>query len=328
MNFLNNEESPEFMQQNITPKISKINIQFSLDKYKLPTKSIDNNLNNKYSINTPAVNTTYETKKNFITNNDTKNNKTSYDTNFSQDENYDYNNLFTKNINQEKSKTDNQPLISNYNYSSSISKVLFNKPAPLNFTMPKNLSKSCIRLNKFNEISKTAFPHFPNEHKKFQIEKNFDAYSNCDIELRNLNHRKSSLGEVEDFNDNENGAYGFNNDINRNYKGEMKFNLEEIDNFLNNENGNNNNMNSSRLRLKSINSPSNGNNDNNNLYQDDHKIEEAINKEMKFIKKMSLELRRIDTLSTSDIQDKDGPAFYSESDLLRKINNIKNQVNF
>lgn len=41
---------------------------------------------------------------------------------------------------------------------------------------------------------------------------------------------------------------------------------------------------------------------------------------------MTAELRRMDTLSTNDIADKDNPGIFSEAELEREIQNIKSQV--
>ena len=326
MNFFNSELSPDLMQANTTSKITKLNTQISFDKDKLPTKIINNNLNNKFNTNNTVINTG-EIKNKINYNNFNK--KEDHITDIPQNEIMDFNNLL-KNINEEKNKTD-KPLITYNNITSSISEVLFNKPAPLNFTKLRNLSKSCTRLeienikNKLNENlenentyvkSNTAFCK---ENKNIKFDKSFDAFSNCDIELRNLN-RKINL--EDDLTEVEKEAYGYTNEINRNFKGEMKFNLEEIDNFLNNENVNDRNNN------KKINI--NGKiSEDKDININDQKIEEAINKEMRIIKKMSAEIRsRIDTLSTSDIQDKDGPILFSENDLHEEIYKIKSQVLF
>lgn len=332
MNFFKSEVGPDFPQDNITPKIPKLNAFISFDKDKLPTKLINNNLNNNKFITSNTVINPRENQNKLINNdanisnfNHNSNQNKNVPKQQNEDSNIDLNNLF-KSINEEKSKFD-KPLQLNYS-TSSLSEILFNKPAPLNFTKSRHLSKSCTRLemenikSKLNENldnenaivkSHTAFP--PPETNPIlvskRLEKSFDAYSNSDIEFRNA---KRKIHLEDDFNEVEREAYGLTNDINRNLNGDMKFNLDEIDLFLNNENDKN-------LDFRNEGKKSERKNKENNAI-----IDEKIDKEIQFIKKISAELRRIDTLSTSDIQEKDGPGFFAEADLLRQINKIKSQV--
>lgn len=340
MNFFICESSPELIQANTTPKMPKLNALISFDRDKLPTKIINNYLNNKFHTNITLINPREIQNKLINNNSNIKENEKNKIKLFSQNENIDLNNL-CKSINEEKSKAD-KPLITNHNTTWSISEILFKKPAPLHFTKSKHFSKSCSRLeiekikDKINEkidkenLIEKSNTDFLNVHKNLKLEKSFDAYSNCDFDLRNI---KGKINLEDDFNETEKEAYGFTNEISRNFKGEMKFNLLEIDNFLNNENGNyNNNNNKNKGKNKSVNGKLSNeqidyNNTNNSKNVDNQSIEEAINKEMKLIKKMSAELRRNDTLlSTSEIQDKNGPPFFSESDLLTEIIMIKSQV--
>jgi hypothetical protein len=308
MNFLDSEISPDCIQTNNAPQVQKLNIQILFDKNKLPTKLIKSTSNN----NLPKSNSVFNSKEKKINNiNNNKNNLKIK--NLSSTENIDFNNL-SKNLNEERSIQDKPLLV--YNGTSSISEILFNKPAPTNFIRSKNLCKSCTRLEMENiksklyensdkdliEKSKTDFVY---ANKVIKItEKSFDAYSNCDIKLRNLNRKMKIQDKLDEI---ETEAYGFTNEINRNFKGEMKFNLDEIDMFLNDEN-------EKREGVKKENEFDNPN------------FDEVINKEMNLIKKMSADLRRIDTLSTSDIFDKNGPGVFSDVDLQREINKIKSQV--
>ena len=165
--------------------------------------------------------------------------------------------------------------------------------------------KSKLYENSDKDLIEKSDTDFDYANKAIKIkEKSFDAYSNCDIKLRNLNRKMKIQDKLDEI---ETEAYGFTNEINRNFKGEMKFNLDEIDMFLNDEN-------EKREGVKKENEFDNPN------------IGEVIYKEMNLIKKMSSDLRMIDTLSTSDIFYKNGPGVFSDVDLQREINKIKSQV--
>lgn len=316
MNFLNSEFGSDYMQSRNTTKINKLDPQISFDKDKLPTKLINNNIKNNLIESNTVIND--KENKNIDLN---KENIMKTKNDFPINENFDFNNLFG-NINGEK-RINDKHLIVNRNNTSSISEVLFNKPAPFNFNRSKNLSKSCTKFelenlkSKLNQNNEKEFKNKSNTdliHANNHIirgEKSFDAYSNCDIEHRTFNRKLTINGELGEI---EKEAYGFTNEINRNFKGEMKFNLNEIDIFLENENKNNNGRNFGENFLQQ--------NTNNRANIDD----EAIDKELRLIKKISADLRRIDTLSTSEVQDKEVPFIFTEDNLNREINKIKSQV--
>jgi len=330
--------------------IPKLNLNASIDKDKFPTKLINNQIKNNTVIEIKTMN---ENKINFNEKN------YNYNSKISQNENYYIDNLFS-NINEEKRKSEKPLNISNCTVS--ISEVLFNKPPPTHYTKSKILSKSCSKLeleNMKNKLSqnfqkdfsgKSPFKYSNNNdthlynsnHKNDFIDnERYDSYSNRDYELRTLNQKLNM--EIKDNTNEINKDYlenvGDDNDelikfitsdgskkrrisgkIQNTLKDEMKFDINEINNFLNEgEHENLNNLNNENFNTK------NGSGNYNKI-----NIAEEINKEMKFIKKISAEIKRnhLETLSTNDINDNDNPKVLSEEDLEREINKIKSQVKF
>jgi len=312
MNFLDSKNNQNFLQNKISTINFKKNICSDQDKH--PIKLMNTQYNN------------YENKSRVNKNNVSFN-----------PENIDFNNLL-KNVNEEKTKSD-KPLVTN-KYSLSIKEVLNSKPASSNFIKSMNLSKSCTKFelnkkqNKMNTLNfiyddKNNF-EVVNLINNDDIEKNekYGNFSICDYDDIKNSNRKLNF-EIEnqfdnDILDDEENIRFIHRDKN-NLNQQIKNELKDIDGFfLNDENENirqlenDFNLDNKIEIIDEINSEK-GN------FQKGY-LEEDINREIKILETMRAELRRMDTLSTNDIPDKDNPGIFSEVELEREIQKVKSQV--
>ncbi len=301
---------------------SKINSNNAYDNDKFPLNMLNDQINN----NRECTNKYYNLNQ-IRTCNANNENIFPY---YPQNDNFDINIIF-KDINLEIKKSD-KPLNTN-NRTVSISEALFKKVPPSHFSKLKYISKSYTNLELENIRSglnqniekdfsgKNLFVNFDNiDNKNFNSIKDydlididkFDSYSNSNFKLNNFNIelRENKFHEInEDYSENveiqNNEFINFlssdntkmkrnNSKIQNSLRDDMKLDINEINKFFN-EGGNE--------LIENINDKKFDINKKGSINYNENKITEEINKEMKYIRKMTADIRKnhLETLSTNEI---------------------------
>lgn len=315
MNYHFPNKSPNSIQDHCLAMGKSNNLKLSLNTNQFPVKINNNNVNLKVlKQNSNSIN--LKNQKDVI----------------NDDQNFDINDSFQR-INMEKIQSD-KPLRINNN--PSLAEILFHKPPPANFYKKKSLSQSCTKfeLNKINNKFDDEYSeenkqnnyqqinHYDNENSNIicYLQNDFKPMSNREYSGIRGDNKQINIFTFNNNNNHDDEEENINFISSKKSSKSQKFETEikkdfgdiNMDKFL-----------SEGYKNLEIN--------NYNYNREEKNKHEDIDKERKFIKKISLELQKnnLDYLSANDINDKDNFAGkFSEADLEREVNKVKNEVSF